>query len=717
MSVNIKQADGLKRLSQTIEFYKSSSSISIPQLFTGSYNDLTDKPIVDGNATIESIETTQSSFYVQDGSGNTIALIDDQGVHSIDFYANGESVKQHMSSSTGQLNDLSGDLTLHKNNQDIHITSEERKRWNDPLSDESDTLYINDAYGNTIAIFDANGLTTTDVIIKFNNGSLEISSKFVEIDNCLTSIQNKNNDQDGRLDSLETATEKLDFIDASELDTTFSIVDTDGNPIAQFDASGLTTTEVTIADSKGSPIQVGAKIEGIEDRVATAEGEIDTLQDQVQTLGNNFSSHTDDTTIHITASERSTWDTVTSKANQSDLDTTNQNLATEVTNRQTADQVLQGNIDTEAQTRANEDAAINERTAEIEASENGVLSITDPSGNAIAQFDANGLLVTEIQTTGNVIVGGNITTAGNFDSKELSANNVLSRGDIEAQGTVKGATITATGNVSAADVTTSSITSLNSTISTINNNASALEGRVETAEGEIDTLQSQTSTLIASDSGKSVRTIANEELAAALIPSDAQEALDTLQEIADWIQDHPDDAAAMNSKIEANTTAINNHINDAEPRIESLEGKTANIEDSAESDAFTIYDKHNQPGFQVDAEGTTVSSLKAESVTSENINGTYVSASEISTESLAVGDIDSVEQAIIDLDQSITDLGNDLRPNSHTHDNKDELDGTTASFTTELKEKLDGIEVGANKIEPMTEQEIIDIVNAVFVEA
>jgi hypothetical protein len=128
MSINIKQADGLKRLSQTIEFYKSSSSISIPQLFTGSYNDLTDKPIVDGNATIESIETTQSSFYVQDGSGNTIALIDDQGVHSIDFYANGESVKQHMSSSTSQLNDLSGALDTHKANSTIHITAEEREK-------------------------------------------------------------------------------------------------------------------------------------------------------------------------------------------------------------------------------------------------------------------------------------------------------------------------------------------------------------------------------------------------------------------------------------------------------------------------------------------------------------------------------------------------------------------------------------------------------------
>lgn len=63
--------------------------------------------------------------------------------------------------------------------------------------------------------------------------------------------------------------------------------------------------------------------------------------------------------------------------------------------------------------------------------------------------------------------------------------------------------------------------------------------------------ETNVSTLIGDDTGKSVRSIANEALAAALIPSDAQEALDSLQEIADWIQDHPSEAASMNSAISA----------------------------------------------------------------------------------------------------------------------------------------------------------------------
>ena len=68
--------------------------------------------------------------------------------------------------------------------------------------------------------------------------------------------------------------------------------------------------------------------------------------------------------------------------------------------------------------------------------------------------------------------------------------------------------------------------------------------------------QTSVDTLVGADAGKSVRAIANEELAAQLIPEGAQESLNTLQEIAQWIQDHPDDAAAMNTAIEALETKV-----------------------------------------------------------------------------------------------------------------------------------------------------------------
>ena len=85
-------------------------------------------------------------------------------------------------------------------------------------------------------------------------------------------------------------------------------------------------------------------------------------------------------------------------------------------------------------------------------------------------------------------------------------------------------------------------------------------------------------TLVGSDTGKSVRTIANEELAAQLIPSDAQDSLDTLQEIADWIQDHPGDASAMNTaitKLQAIAAGIGGEEDDYATVVAAIEGKIA----------------------------------------------------------------------------------------------------------------------------------------------
>ena len=57
------------------------------------------------------------------------------------------------------------------------------------------------------------------------------------------------------------------------------------------------------------------------------------------------------------------------------------------------------------------------------------------------------------------------------------------------------------------------------------------------------------SSIVSDDTGKTIREIANEELVSVLITEDAKESLDTLEEIASWIQSHPDDVTAMNLSI------------------------------------------------------------------------------------------------------------------------------------------------------------------------
>lgn len=67
---------------------------------------------------------------------------------------------------------------------------------------------------------------------------------------------------------------------------------------------------------------------------------------------------------------------------------------------------------------------------------------------------------------------------------------------------------------------------------------------------QITTNKTNIETLVGEDTGKSARAISAEELAKQLIPENAKESLNTLTEIAAWIQQHPDDASAMNLSIE-----------------------------------------------------------------------------------------------------------------------------------------------------------------------
>ena len=77
----------------------------------------------------------------------------------------------------------------------------------------------------------------------------------------------------------------------------------------------------------------------------------------------------------------------------------------------------------------------------------------------------------------------------------------------------------------------------------------AKDADIKAAKDAADAAQADIDTLVGTDTGKSARTIANEELAKQLIPENANEALDTLAEIAAWIQAHPGDASAMNQAI------------------------------------------------------------------------------------------------------------------------------------------------------------------------
>lgn len=158
------------------------------------------------------------------------------------------------------------------------------------------------------------------------------------------------------------------------------------------------------------------------------------------------------------------------------------------------------------------------------------------------------------------------------------------------------------------------LTNLQTTINeTVNKNIEELQTDLSTVSGKVDSLDSSTSanfntisedltsvtdklvTMIGTDTGKSVRTIADEELAAQLIPENAKESLDTLQEIAAWIQSHPDDAAAMNEELVALKQRITNIHSYKEVTITSSGWSASKNADGYYTytiDGLTIYDEN-----------------------------------------------------------------------------------------------------------------------------
>lgn len=163
-------------------------------------------------------------------------------------------------------------------------------------------------------------------------------------------------------------------------------------------------------------------------------------------------------------------------------------------------------------------------------------------------------------------------------------------------------------------------------------------------------------TLIGDDTGKSARTIAAEELAEQLIPDNAQEALDTLQEIAAWIQAHPADAATMNSALTAvqNKLELGTYDNNGTPT------QYATVKAYVEAMIATV-----QASSHSHTNKTTLDGITDALIT--NWNAAYTDKHTHSNKSV----IDGIASTDITAwNQAVTD--------SHTHSNGTVLDGITA---------------------------------------
>ena len=95
----------------------------------------------------------------------------------------------------------------------------------------------------------------------------------------------------------------------------------------------------------------------------------------------------------------------------------------------------------------------------------------------------------------------------------------------------------------------------------LNGSALTIDGKSVNIDLSEYTKNSELYAIISGDTGKTIREIASEEIASKLISEGAQESLDTLEEIAAWIQSHPDDVASMNETIVKLEKSAHTHEN------------------------------------------------------------------------------------------------------------------------------------------------------------
>lgn len=219
----------------------------------------------------------------------------------------------------------------------------------------------------------------------------------------------------------------------------------------------------------------------------------------------------------------------------------------------------------------------------------------------------------------------------------------------------------------------------------------ALAYKAQVSQADLDAaLQAvlgNVTTLVGSDTGKSARTIANEELAAQLIPESAKDSLDTLQEIAAWIQEHPDDASAMNAAIEALqavTAGIGGEEDDYATVVAAIEGKI-----SAAQAAIYAAITAGETNGHLDVNGTDVTVYTHPAHTPQ-ASGLYKITVDAEGHVSAAA---AVEKA------DITGLGIPAQDTTYA---PAVAGGANGLLTGADKQKLDGVAEGATKVEAST---------------
>ena len=239
----------------------------------------------------------------------------------------------------------------------------------------------------------------------------------------------------------------------------------------------------------------------------------------------------------------------------------------------------------------------------------------------------------------------------------------------------------------------------------------ALAYKAQVSEDDLDTAlravlngkasATDLATLVGSDTGKSARTIANEELAKQLIPEGAQESLDTLTEIAQWIQDHPDDAAAMNTalgKLQAIVDGIGGEEDDYATVMAAIEGKIAAAMAGIAPDATKVEKSEINGNIKINGKETVVYTPPAGSAVEagfkkvgSDVNGHVVMGGNVTKE--------DITKLGIPAQDTTYEKATAEKDGLMSKEDKKKLDDMAVAEDTEVQSMLDEV-FGATEEEP-----------------
>ena len=208
----------------------------------------------------------------------------------------------------------------------------------------------------------------------------------------------------------------------------------------------------------------------------------------------------------------------------------------------------------------------------------------------------------------------------------------------------------------------------------------SLVDAVNEVKGSVDAhkeaIDETVTTLVGEDTGKSVRTIANEELAAQLLSGDADADFQTLQELATWLENHPESVAEINLNItnlqklvgtlpeDATSTDVVSYIaeavaaektraekaeTDLAGRIDSLEGSNHTHENKTVLDGITSEKVLAWDGYdaRITANNTAIVA-NANAITTLENGQVATNKSDIASLQLLVGDgVGEIDEADI----------------------------------------------------------------------